>query len=208
MNSSGRVQSSFTGFLGRTGEPGGLEGGLAGVLAAVAAAGVGHDHADLLRAEVEGPDQLLLDAEGALGAGPDGQAVALPLRHGGPGLERGVGDVGDGVARLDLRVGGPPGRPRPRRRGRGSSRFAEGVEDVGVGEGDSGSVQSARMAFNARDAVASSGAATPTKSPSRTTTTPSIDSAGGGVELRAAGAEGGGRRTLPKSIPGRVWSEA
>ena len=89
----------------RPGQPGRLDGGLAGVLAAVAAARVGHDHADSVLGQAERLGQLRPRTEGALGAGPDGQVVALPLRDRRAGLERGVGDVGDRVGRLDLHVG-------------------------------------------------------------------------------------------------------
>ena len=48
--------------------------------------------------EVEGGDEFVLDAEGALGSGPDGElAGGVELGDGGAGLERGVGDVLDGV---------------------------------------------------------------------------------------------------------------
>src|SRR5690606_28347205 len=86
-------------------EPARLDRRLAGVLAAIAAAGVGDDYADLAIREAKCIGQLLADSERPLGAGPDGQAVAVPLGDRGAWFEWGVGDVGDRVACLDDHVG-------------------------------------------------------------------------------------------------------
>ena len=48
--------------------------------------------------------QLAPHAERPLRAGPDGQLAVLPLGHGRAGLERGMGDVGDGVGLLEADV--------------------------------------------------------------------------------------------------------
>ena len=88
----------------------GLDGGLAGVLAAVGRARVGHDHPHLLQRQPERLGQLAVDAEGPLGAGPDGQVIALPNGQRGARLQRRVGDVGDGIGRVDRRCGGRAAR--------------------------------------------------------------------------------------------------
>ena len=79
-------------------QAGGLDGGLPGVLAAVAGAGVRHDDADVALRQPERLGELRAHAEGALRAGPDGQAPVLPASQGGARLQRRVRDVGDGVA--------------------------------------------------------------------------------------------------------------
>ena len=98
MNSSSRVQTSRTGAPAAFGEARGFDGSFAGVLAAVAAAHVGVNDADLSGSDVEGGDEFVLDAERALGSGPDGElAGRVPLGDGGAGFERCVRDVLDGV---------------------------------------------------------------------------------------------------------------
>src|SRR5439155_14867201 len=68
-----------------------FEGGLTGVFAAVAGAGIGDNHAHLALRYVERFGQLAANSERALRAGPYGELVARPLRHGGARLERNVG---------------------------------------------------------------------------------------------------------------------
>ena len=87
-------------------QPRRLDGRLDRVLAAVAGAGIGHDDAYGVVGQPEGPGQLAPHPERPLGAGPDGQLAVLPLRHGRAGLERGMGDVGDGVRLLEADVRG------------------------------------------------------------------------------------------------------
>ena len=85
-------------LAGGLGETRGLDGRFAGVFAAIARAHVGLDDADFARVNVEGGDEFVLDAEGALRAGPDREfAGRIPLGDGGAGFERSVRDVLDGV---------------------------------------------------------------------------------------------------------------
>ena len=58
---------------------------------------------------MEGLHEFVAHAEGALGAGPHGELAVGPFGHGGARLERRVGDVFDGVAVLELDVGGGDG---------------------------------------------------------------------------------------------------
>ena len=81
------------------------------MLAAVGGAGVGDDDANALLRDAERGGELFADAEGALGAGPDGELVGvlMPFGDGGARLERGVGNVLDGVGLGELDVGGGEG---------------------------------------------------------------------------------------------------
>ena len=106
MNSSSRVQTSLTGLPAVAGEPGRLDGRFAGMLAAVAGPGVGHDDADGVIREPECPGELAAHAEGPLCSGPDGELAVFPLRDRRAGLERRMGDVGDGIGLLEADVAG------------------------------------------------------------------------------------------------------
>ena len=86
------------GPLGRAGQAGRFDRRFARVFSAEPAARVGHDHPHVLGGHVERGGQLAADAERILGARPDGELVAFPLGHGGPGLHRRVLDIGDLVA--------------------------------------------------------------------------------------------------------------
>ncbi len=80
----------------------GLHGRLAGVLAAVAGTHVGHDDAHAFGRDAERGREFRADAERALRPGPDGQLAVGPFGDGGARLHRRVGNVSDGVGRLDL----------------------------------------------------------------------------------------------------------
>ena len=81
-----------------------LDRGLVGVLAAVAAAGVGNLHADAILGNLESLGELGTRTKRALGSGPDREPISVPFGNRRPRLERGMGDVGDGVDRFDLPV--------------------------------------------------------------------------------------------------------
>ena len=191
-------------LAGRLRQPGGLDGALAGVLAAEPAAEVGDDHPDAVVGQAEGPGQLALDAERDLAPGPDRQLAVLPLGDGRPRLHRAVLDVGD-VVRLAERLRRL--RHLVGERVRGDAAAGVLAEVVG---------QLAARRVRARPPIGRSrrsrrgpprrgtswGAATPTKSPSRTATTPSIARAGAEVDRQRASPRrtaGGGpcRRASP-----------
>ena len=200
------------------GEARGFDGGFAGVLAAVAAAHVGLDDADLRCGKMEGLHQFVAHAEGALGAGPDGELAGAGPRASVHSATAARGSSGawamysHGVAVFDLDVGG------------GES-IGDGAGDVlrrlslpGSGlafrysnrpslEGCGGTFHCASMAETACCAVYASGATTPMKSPSWTSLTPGSFSARAGVEGCQRGVEPVGRSTAPKSMPGRTMSE-
>ncbi len=67
---------------------------------------------------------------------------------------------------------------------------------------------SAWIASSALSAACWVGAATPTKSPSRATTTPGIAAASVVFTLTSFALKPAGRSTRPKSMPGRLMSEA
>ena len=73
-------------------------------------------------------------------------------------------------------------------------------------EGCGGTLHSALISETARSAVQASAAATPTKSPSRTTVTPGFSAGRVSTETSLA-LNPAGRSTLPCSIPGRLRSE-
>ena len=97
LNSSSRVQRTETGFPRGAGQAGRLDGGLGRVLPAEAAAHVGHDHANAVARDPERLGEVLLRPKGPVAAGPDREAVPVPLGHGGARLHRGVLDEGDTV---------------------------------------------------------------------------------------------------------------
>ena len=187
---------------GLAGDSRGLDGRFAGVLAAVAGAGVRHDDANRVVGESKRTGQLAAHAEGALGSGPDGELAVLPLRHRRAGLERSVGDVGDRVGLLEADVRGvqpclidPVGWPEPPRPSRSPpanpdrpAGFFRSSNNVLPEIGGPG-FHSALIAASARTACDSLGAATPTKSPSCTTTT-------SGMRLGRAQVDRGQRRPV------------
>ena len=199
---------------GLAGQARGLDGRFARVLAAVAGAGVGHDHPHRVVGEPERAGQLAAHAERSLRAGPHGQLAVLPLRHGGAGLERGVGDVGDRVRLLEADVRGLETRLDRTRRAGPSPRAAalasrvltrplvsSGRRTRSLAEIGGPGFHSALIAASARAACCSLGAATPTKSPSRTTTTSGMALAAlGSIEASVAPIVGG-RSTLPNHMP-------
>ena len=206
-------------------QPGRLDGGLAGMLAAVAAAGVGNDHPNLVVGQVKGLRQLGANAEGPLGAGPDGQLAALPFGHRGPRLQRCVGDVGDRINRLDLEgrsrqrvldrtiltrraVAVASTRPSSSSLARVGMRLEIGRESRSETAGPAARVHSGRSAAMAREATCSLGATTPTKSPSRTTFTSGRASARDVSSDASRAPKAGARSTLPRSMPGRSTSDA
>src|SRR5438552_3201024 len=73
-----------------------------GQLVYVAFAGkvVGRGRAHPLFRDAEGRRKLATHAEGPLAAGPDGEAIALPLGERSTSFERSVGDIGHGVSGL------------------------------------------------------------------------------------------------------------
>ena len=64
------------------------------MLAAEATAGAGFDDADFFGRDAEGLLELLLNAEGVLGTGPNGELAVDPFGYGGAGFHGGVLDVG------------------------------------------------------------------------------------------------------------------
>src|SRR6266478_2677366 len=95
----------FDGAACGAGEARGFDGGVAGVLASVGGAGVGDDDADIVFGNAESVGEFAADAEGALRTGPDGERFAGPFGEGGARLERGVGDVADGVGGVETMRG-------------------------------------------------------------------------------------------------------
>src|SRR5947209_3023383 len=77
-----------------------FDGRLSSVLAAIARPCIGDDHAHIRARHLEGLRDLVSHAEGALGAGPDGELIAVPLGYRGAWFEGSVRDVGDMVGGL------------------------------------------------------------------------------------------------------------
>ena len=80
-----------------------FKSGFAGMFSAVTAAHIRLDDAHLRGRNVKGLRQLIANAEGTLGSGPDGQIRAIPLRDGGARLKRRMGDVLHGIAASSFR---------------------------------------------------------------------------------------------------------
>ena len=106
--------------------------------------------------------ELAAHAEGALRSGPDGELPVFPLRHGRAGLERRMGDVGDRVSLLEMdiaglpilhdRAGSPGRRRRARRRARRPCRLQ--LSKRSLPESGGPGFHSALIAARARDGLA------------------------------------------------------